>query len=95
MANEPLAGAVTVAVNVQLVEPIPLGAAARLPPVTVREVAVKLAVPPQVVVAGPTTVIPAGMVSVKLNPLIAVALKLRSVIVSVLLPPATMTAPRV
>ena len=88
----PFAAAVTVDVMVQLDEPIPVGAAGKEPPVTLSEVAVNPATPPQVVVAGPTTVTPAGIVSVKLNPVIAVALKLRSVMVSVLLPPAIIPA---
>jgi hypothetical protein len=87
-----LAAAVTGAVIVQLDEPMPVGAAGNEPPVTLSDDAVKPAVPPQVVFAGPTTVTPAGIASVKLKPMIAVALKLRSVIVSVLLPPAMIPA---
>ena len=69
-----------------------VGAAAKLPPVTVTELAVKLATPPQVVDAGPVTVTPAGMASVNVKPLIAVAFKLVSVMVNVLDPPAMMPA---
>ena len=87
-----MAAAVTGAVIVQLEEPMPVGAAGKVPPVTPSDDAVKLAVPPQVVFAGPTTVTPAGIASVKLKPVIAVALKLRSVMVSVLLPPAMIPA---
>lgn len=77
---------------VQLVDAMPAGAAGSEPPVTLSEFAVNPATPPQLVVAGPTTVTPAGMVSVKLKPVIAVALKLRNVMVSVLLPPAMIPA---
>ena len=70
----PLAAAVTGTKTLQLLDPMPVGAAARLPPVTVTEASVKLATPPQVVLTGPTTVNPAGMASVKLKPLMAVAL---------------------
>ena len=84
----PLAAAVTGTEIVQLVEPAATGAAPRLPPVTVTDDAAKLAVPPQLDVTGPVTVTPAGIASVKLKPVIAVALKFWSVRRSVLVPPA-------
>ena len=59
---------------------------------TLSDDAVKLAVPPQVVLAGPTTVTPAGMASLKLKPEIADAFRLARVIVNVLDPPATIPA---
>ena len=77
---------------VQLADPMPVGAAGKEPPVTLSEFAVKPATPPQLVVAGPTTVTPPGMASVKLKPVIAVELKLRSVMVRMLLPPTMIPA---
>ncbi len=84
----PLVGAVTVIVSVQLVCPAPDGAAPNVAPDNDIVVAVKLGTPPQLVETPPVMVTPAGIVSLNAKPLIGVALKLVSVIVSVLVPPA-------
>jgi hypothetical protein len=77
---------------VQEVEPAVAGAAANDAPVTPKEVAVAVIVPPQVVVVGPTTVTPVGKLFEKVKPLIDVALKLLSVSVRLLFVPATIDA---
>lgn len=87
----PAAGAVTVAVIVQLAG-LPAVAALILPPETPSVVLDEVTEPPQVVEVPPATVTPAGIVSVKIIPEMGVALKLVSVNVKVLVPPVKIPA---